>query len=177
MRNATGEFDHLKAALNVALGVGNGFAVLARQEIGELVVIALRQLKELHHHAGAALRIGRAPLHLRGFGVLDRRAPFSRGGQRDLGRDVAVHWLKYVREPARCALDLTAADKMSDCAHAFLQYLRGCRFGGILQSLQRLERVSTRSAFAKKAGYAAFSAAYDQRRMRLPRGPVSAALL
>src|ERR1700737_4188219 len=149
MRNAAGKLDHFKAALDVALGVGNGLAVLARQEIGELVVIALRQFKELHHHAGAALRIGRAPLHLRGFGVLDRRAHFSLGGQRHLGLDVARHWLKYVREPAGSALDLAATDKMSDCTHAFLQYLCGCRFGGILQSLQRLERVSTRSAFAK----------------------------
>jgi hypothetical protein len=35
----------------------------------------------------------------------------------------------------------------------------GCRFGGILQSLRRLERVSTPGEFAKKAGFAAFSAA------------------
>jgi len=48
--------------------------MLAGQQIGEFVVVALRQFEELHHHAGAALRIGRAPLHLRRFGVLDRGA-------------------------------------------------------------------------------------------------------
>jgi len=64
--NAAGKFDHLKPALNVALGVRNGLAMLARQQIGKLVVITLRQFEELHHHASAALRIGGAPLRLRG---------------------------------------------------------------------------------------------------------------
>jgi len=57
MRNAAGEFDHLEPALDVALGVGNGLAVLAGQKLGEFVIVALRQFEELHHHAGAALRI------------------------------------------------------------------------------------------------------------------------
>ncbi len=65
-------------------------------------------------HAGAALRVGGAPLHLRGLGVLDRGAQLGLGGQRHLGLDVAGHRLEHVREPARCALDLAAADEMSD---------------------------------------------------------------
>ena len=96
MRNAAGEFDHLEAALDVALGVGNGLAVLARQQLGELVVVALRQFEELHHHAGAALRIGGAPLDLRRLGVLDRGAHLGLGGQRDLGLDLAGHRLEHV---------------------------------------------------------------------------------
>jgi hypothetical protein len=39
---------------------------------------------------------------------------------------------------------------------------------GILQSLRRLERVSTRSAFAKMWALWRFRRPYDQRRMRLP---------
>ena len=101
MRNAAGEFDHLQSALDVALGVGNGLAVLARQEVGELVVVALRQFEELHHDAGAALRVGGAPLQLRGPGVLDRGAQLGLGGQRHLGLDVAGHRLEDVGEPAR----------------------------------------------------------------------------
>ena len=114
MRNAAGEFDHFEAALDVALGVGNGLAVLARQQIGELVVIALRQFEELHHHARAALRIGGAPLHLGGLGILDGGTNLGLGGQRHLGLDVAGHRLENVGRPARCALDLFAADEMSD---------------------------------------------------------------
>jgi hypothetical protein len=121
MRNAAGEFDHFEAALDVALGVGNGLAVLARQEIGELVVVALRQFKELHHHPRPALRIGCTPFGLRGFGILDRGAKLGLGGERHLGLDVAGHRLEDVSKPPGSALDLTAADKMSDCAHAFLQ--------------------------------------------------------
>src|SRR3982075_967019 len=121
MRNAAGEFDDLEAALNVALGIGNGLAMLARQEIGELVVIAVRELEEFHHDAGAALRIGRAPVRLRGSGVFDRGAKLGLRSQRDLGLDLTGHRLEYVRETPRGALDLTSPDKMSDCTHAFLQ--------------------------------------------------------
>ena len=114
MRNAAGEFDHFEAALDVALGVGNGLAVLARQQVGELVVIALGEFEEFHHHARAALRIGGGPLDLRGLGVLDRGANFGLGRQRHLGLDVAGHRLENVGRPARRALDLFAADEMSD---------------------------------------------------------------
>src|ERR1700676_3672154 len=99
--------------------------MLARQQIGKLVVVALRQFEELHHHAGAALRIGGAPLRLRRLGILDRGAHFRLRGQIHLGLDLAGHRLKHVRAPPRRALDLTFADKVSDRAHAFLQGLSG----------------------------------------------------
>ena len=114
MRNAAGEFDDLKPALDIALGVGNGFAVFARQQFGELVVIALRQFEELHHDACAALRIGVGPLDLGVPGVLDGGANLGLGGQRDLGLDVAGHRLENVGCPPGRALDLFAADEMSD---------------------------------------------------------------
>ena len=71
VRDAAGELDDLEAALDVALGVGDGLAVLAREQLGELVVVALHQLQELHQDAGAPLRVGRGPFRLRGTGVLD----------------------------------------------------------------------------------------------------------
>ena len=114
MRNAAGELDDFEAALDVALGVGNGLAVLARQKVGELVVIALRQFEELHHHARAALRIGVGPLDLGVPGVLDGGANLGLGGQRHLGLDVAGHRLENVGRPPGRALDLFAADEMSD---------------------------------------------------------------
>ncbi len=117
VRNAAGELDDFEAALDVALGVGNGLAVLARQEVCELVVIALRQFEKLHHHARAALRIGVGPLDLRIPGVLDGGADLGLGGQRHLGLDVAGHRLEHVGRPSGRALDLFAADEMSDGTH------------------------------------------------------------
>ena len=114
MRDAAGELGDLEAALDVALGVGHGLAVLAREQLGELVVVALHQLDELHHDAGAALRVGRGPFRLRGTGVLDGGADFGLGRQRDLGLDVAGHRLEDVGGAARGALDLLATDEMSD---------------------------------------------------------------
>jgi hypothetical protein len=35
MRRADAEFDHLEAALDVALGVGNGLAMLAGEQFGQ----------------------------------------------------------------------------------------------------------------------------------------------
>ena len=78
------------------------------------------QLEELHHHARAALRVGRGPGRLRGLGVLDGRAHFGLRGQRDLGADVAVHRLEHIGGAARGARDMLAADKMTVMDHAFL---------------------------------------------------------
>jgi hypothetical protein len=40
MRNAAGELDHFEAALDVALGVGEGLAVLGGQQPREIVIFA-----------------------------------------------------------------------------------------------------------------------------------------
>ena len=114
MRDAAGEFGDFEAALDVALGVGHGLAVLAREQLGELVVVALHQLDEFRHDAGAALRVGRGPFGLRGAGVFHGGADLSLGRQRDLGLDVTGHRLENVGGAARGALDLLATDEMSD---------------------------------------------------------------
>ena len=112
MRHAEREFDHLDAALDVALGVGDRLAVLARQRLGHLVVVLGDEVDELHEHAGAALRIDRRPGRLRGLGVLDRRANLGLGGERDMRAHRAVHRLEDVRRSSRLAGDLLAADEM-----------------------------------------------------------------
>ena len=88
MRDAEREFDHFDAALDVALGVGDRLAVLARQRLGQLVVVLGDEIEELHQYAGAALRIGRGPGRLRGLGVLHRRANFSLGRERNCASTV-----------------------------------------------------------------------------------------
>ena len=112
MRNAEREFDHLDAALNVALGVGDRLAVLARQRVGELVVVLGDEVDELHQDAGAALRIDRRPGRLRRLRVLDRGANLGLGGERDMGAHRAVHRLEDVGGSPRLAGDLLAADEM-----------------------------------------------------------------
>ena len=67
MRDAAGELDHFEPALDVALGVGEGLAVLGGEQPGEAVVLLLRQLEELEQHARAPLRIGGSPGRLRGL--------------------------------------------------------------------------------------------------------------
>ena len=42
VRDAAGELDHLEPALDVALGVGEGLAVLGGEQPGEVVVFGLR---------------------------------------------------------------------------------------------------------------------------------------
>src|SRR4026207_1740227 len=61
VRNAAGELHPLQPALDVALGVGDGLAVLAGEAVGELVVVAVGELQEFHYEAGAALRGGGRP--------------------------------------------------------------------------------------------------------------------
>ena len=86
VRDAEAELDHLDAALDVALGVRNGLAVLAGEQLGERVHLPGDEIEELHHHAGAALRVGGGPGGLRRLGVLDRLAQLGLRGQRDPGR-------------------------------------------------------------------------------------------
>ena len=117
MRRAEREFDHLDAALNVALGVGDRLAVLARQRLGHLVVVLGDEVDEFHQHAGAALRIDRGPGRLGGLGVLDRGANLGLGGERDMGAHRPVHRLEDVGGPSRLACDLLAADEMAVFDH------------------------------------------------------------
>jgi hypothetical protein len=50
MRRAKAEFGHFQPADDIALGVGNGLAVFARQRFGQLVHVAVQKLDELHQN-------------------------------------------------------------------------------------------------------------------------------
>ena len=117
MRDAEREFDHLDAALDVALGVGDRLAVLARQGVGELVVVFGDEVEELHQDAGAALRVYRRPGGLSRLGVLDRGANLGLGGQSHMGAHRAVHRLEDVGGSSRLAGDMLAADEMPILDH------------------------------------------------------------
>ena len=108
MRNAAGEFDHLDAALDVALSVGDGLAVLARKHFGEadrfpcaissrnLNMTRARRCGLVLAQAGcAALAFSTAAAHL------------ALGGERDLGDHFAGHRLEDIGRPAGSALYLS----------------------------------------------------------------------
>ena len=112
MRHAERELDHLDAALDIALGVGDRLAVLARQNVSELVVVLGDEIEKFHEYAGAALRVDRRPTNLRGLGVLHRGPHLGFGRERDMRAHRAVHRLEDVGGSPRLAGDLLATDEM-----------------------------------------------------------------
>ncbi len=118
--NAAGELDDFEPALDVALGVGEGLAVLGGEEPGEAVVLLVHQLEELEQHARASLRIGRRPGRLRGLGIGDRLLHLRFLGEGDLGLHLAGIGVEHVAAASGGARDLLAADEMADLAHGFL---------------------------------------------------------
>ena len=122
MRDAERELDHLDAALDVALGVADRLAMLARQNVGKFVVVFGDEVEELHQYAGAALRIDRRPSELRRFRVLDRGANLGLGGERDVRAHRAVHRLEDFARSSRLARDVLAADEMPILDHVPLPY-------------------------------------------------------
>ena len=125
MRDAAGELDHFEPALDVALGVGEGLAVLGGEQPRQIVILALDQLQKFEHDAGAALRIGRGPARKRGLGIGDRFFDLGFCRQRDLGLHLAGIGIKDVAEAPGRALDLFAADKMANLAHVCSPWARG----------------------------------------------------
>src|SRR3546814_7703025 len=66
MRRAAGELDHVEAALDVAMRVGDHLAVLRREQMREFLLMSLDHRLEIEQDARAALRIERCPRGLRG---------------------------------------------------------------------------------------------------------------
>ena len=120
VRSADADLDHFEPTLDVALGVGDRLAVLARQDLGQRIVFAVHQFEELHQHAHAALRVGRGPGRLRSLGVLDRCTQFCGGSQRDGAAHGAVERLHDVLLAPAGAGDALAAYEMAIFDHVSL---------------------------------------------------------
>ncbi len=120
MRNADDEFADFQAAHEIALGVFDRLAVLAREDLGQLVHVGVEKFDELHEHAGAALRVGGCPLRLRGLGAGDGSAEFRVACQ----RHGALHFARCrVEDVARApagAGDALAIDEMTEFVHGCL---------------------------------------------------------
>jgi hypothetical protein len=120
VRDAARELGHLDAALDVALGIRNRLAVLTGEKVGERVHLPRDQVKELHHDAGAALRVGARPGGLGGAGILDGGPHLGLRGQRHLRDHLTGHWLIDVADAAGDSFAMPPADEMPDPAHAEL---------------------------------------------------------
>jgi hypothetical protein len=111
MRDATRKLDHFKPALDVALRVGDDFAVLRREQFGQLLHVRFHEPLELEHHARATLRVRAAPAGERLRRRLHRRIDVRHRGDSDLGLDLAGVGVENVSRTARGRLDRFAADE------------------------------------------------------------------
>ena len=100
MRDAAGEFDHLDAALDIALGIGKRLAVLGGEQRGQRIHLLPDQLQKLEHHPRAALRIGRGPGRLRGLRIGDGGFDLGLAGERNPGLYLAGIGIVDVAEAA-----------------------------------------------------------------------------
>ena len=116
MRDAAGELDHLEPALDVAPGVGDDLAVLARQQLRERLEVGLDQLLELEQDARPALGVGRGPGGLGGLRGGDRAVEIGLRAERDLRLDLAGVGVEHVAL-AGAAPSAAAGDEMVDLAH------------------------------------------------------------
>jgi hypothetical protein len=117
VRDADGELHHFQPALNVALRVRHGLAVLAGEQFREGVVFLVGEFEELHQHAGALLRVLCRPAALRGPGVLHRLAQFLAARQRHARLHFTRGRIVDVRETPAAPGHAAAADEMSDVVH------------------------------------------------------------
>jgi len=81
LRDAGGELDDLDAARDLALRVGEDFAVLGRDHVGQCVPVLVKQLQELEHHACTAQRRRVGPGREGGLGSGHGLAHLGRIGQ------------------------------------------------------------------------------------------------
>ena len=129
MRNAAGELAHLDAALDVAVASGTVLPCSRDSSSASSSLCWLHQVDELEHDPGAHLRVLGSPSGLCSACVFDCGAHLVRRCQRHFGLHFAGIGIIDVAEPSALALNVLAADKMSDfLAHGSLSAeFSGCR--------------------------------------------------
>jgi hypothetical protein len=115
LRDSAAKFDDLEPSLNVALGVGNDLAMLGAERVRQLVHVRFDQFLELEHDAGAALRVGRGPGGLGGFGGVDCALQLCRGAELHLCLHLALVRVEDVAGAAFGGIAF-AGDEMVDLA-------------------------------------------------------------
>ncbi len=117
LRDAAGVFDHLEPALDVASGVVDHFAVLARQQFGELLHVILDQLLVAKHHPRALLRVGRGPAGLDRFRRGDGAVEFGLAAERDLRLHGAAVRVEHVSHASVRSAAGASGYQVIDLAH------------------------------------------------------------
>ena len=83
LRNAAGEFDDFDAARDLALGIGEDLAVLARDQLGQFVLVLVQQRLEIEQDARALERGRFGPSRKGGAGGGHGQRHFVVGRQRN----------------------------------------------------------------------------------------------
>ncbi len=96
VRDADRELDDLDAALDVALRVRDGLAVLQAKQLGEFVDIGVDQVDELHQDPRPALRVEGGPLFLRLLRGADRGVDVGGRRQQDLRLHLAGAGVEHI---------------------------------------------------------------------------------
>ena len=102
-----------RPANDVALGILDGLAVLARQHLSQFVHVLIQELNEFHEHAGAALRVGGSPFRLGSLGVLNGCVHFRVAGQRHGCLNFAGCRIEDIAGAAAGACNTGAANEMT----------------------------------------------------------------
>ena len=114
LRDATGELHHFQPAHDLALRVGQHLAVLAGDQRGQPVDIALHQVAEAEQHPRADMRRGRRPARESRLGAGDGPIDQRRVGQSHAARLQPRRGIEHRRgAPARTVHPI-ARDKMRD---------------------------------------------------------------
>src|SRR5262249_47310710 len=118
--DADGKFANFKPALDVAKRVGNGLAVLAREQCGEGLLVAAQQLDKTQEHTGADLRILGGPRGLRNTCIKNRCRPSPFGCKADPRLHFARVRVVDIAEPAALSGDPLSGNEVSDLSdHAY----------------------------------------------------------
>jgi hypothetical protein len=115
VRGARRELDDLDAALDVTLRIVDGLPVLAREQFGERLHLALDEVEEAQQHPRPLLGIGRGPLLLGGFGVRDRGAHLVGRGERHARLHGTGARVEHVGEASFARSMERTAHEVRDC--------------------------------------------------------------
>ncbi len=117
VRDSGREFDDLQAALDVAVCVGDGLAVLGRQKPGQGVPLLLHERQEPQQDPRPPLRVPVGPVALGTGGVRDRGLGLGSARQGDAGLDLSGVGVVHVAVGTRGSLGVPAADEVGQVAY------------------------------------------------------------
>jgi hypothetical protein len=117
MRYPAGELDNLLTAADFAERVGDDLAVLAGDDLGQLLLARVEQFPEGEHDRGAFGQRGVAPRGKRGGSRVNDRAGIAHTAQRDLTGDLAGRRVGHRRRRTGVPGEGVVVDPVGDGFH------------------------------------------------------------